>query len=95
MGEYIGKNISNNLNDKYSQIFLDRAKQSATDALKTASKRSIQKTAEASDYLISSTIADKFLKVSKTSPQTNSETVANEHDKENPIEKSRKKSENY
>ena len=95
MGEYIGKNISNNLNDKYSQIFLDRAKQSATDALKTASKRSIQKTAEASGYLISSTIADKFLKVSKTSPQTNSETVANEHDKENPIEKSRKKSENY
>ena len=43
MGKYIGKNISKNLSGKYSQKLLDRAKQSATDALKTTSKRVIQK----------------------------------------------------
>ena len=38
----IGKNISKNLSSKYSQKLLDHAKQSATDLLKTASKRAIQ-----------------------------------------------------
>ena len=33
----IGKNISKNLSSKYSQKLLDHAKQSTTDALKTAS----------------------------------------------------------
>ena len=35
----IGKNISN----KYSQTFVDSARKSAIDAIKTASKREIQK----------------------------------------------------
>ena len=39
MRKNICKNISTNLSGKYSQILLDHAKQSATDALKTASKR--------------------------------------------------------
>ena len=39
MGENIGKNISKILSGKYSQKLLDHAKQSATDAFKTASKR--------------------------------------------------------
>ena len=43
MGRNIGKNISKNLNSKYSQKLLDHAKQSATNALKIASKRTIQK----------------------------------------------------
>ena len=34
--------MSENLSSKYSQKLLDHAKQSATDALKTASKRAIQ-----------------------------------------------------
>ena len=34
-------------NNKYSQKLVDSAKESATDAIKTASKRAIQKTAEA------------------------------------------------
>ena len=38
MRENFGKNISKNVRSKYSQNFLDHAKQSATDALKTASK---------------------------------------------------------
>ena len=41
MGKNIGKNISKNLSGKHSQNFLDHAKQSATDALKTSSKRAI------------------------------------------------------
>ena len=43
MCKNIGKNISKNLSGKYSHKLLDRAKQSATDALKTTSKRVIQK----------------------------------------------------
>ena len=40
-------NIGKNVSGKYSQKLKDRSKQSATDAIKTASKREIQKTAEA------------------------------------------------
>ena len=43
MGENIGKNISKTLSGKYNQNILDHARQSATEALKTASKRAIQK----------------------------------------------------
>ena len=39
----IGKNKNKNLSGKYSQYFCDHAKQSATDALKTFSRRVIQK----------------------------------------------------
>ena len=46
MGRNIGKSISKNLSSKHSQKLIDHAKLSATDALKTASKRGIQKTAE-------------------------------------------------
>ena len=48
----IGKNINKNLSSKYSQKLLDHAKQSATNAFQTLSKRAIQKTAEATDDLI-------------------------------------------
>ena len=53
---------------------LDCAKQSATDAFKTASRKAIQETAEAIDGFIVNKIADKINKVSKTSPQNNSVT---------------------
>ena len=43
MGENIGKIITKNLSGKYSQKLLDHAKQSATDAFKSASKRAMQK----------------------------------------------------
>ena len=67
----IGKIISKNLNCKYSQKFLDHPKQSATDALKTASKRVVQKTAEGTGDLIGNKIAGRITKFSKTSPQNN------------------------
>ena len=47
MSKNIGKNISENVNRKYSQKLFDHSNQSATDALKTASKRGIQKIAAA------------------------------------------------
>ena len=43
MGKNICKYISTNLSSKYSNKFLDHSKESATDVLKTASKRAIQK----------------------------------------------------
>ena len=48
----VGKNINRSLSGKYRQKILDHAKQSATDAFKTSSKRLIQKKAEATGYLI-------------------------------------------
>ena len=82
MGKNIGKNISKKLNSKYSQILLDHAKQSATGVLKTVSKRTIHNTTEANDDLIGNKIADKITRVSKTSPQNNSETSEKEIIKE-------------
>ena len=64
MGKNIGKNIRKNLSGKYSQKLLDHAKNTATDALKTSSKRVIHKTAEATDALIGNKIAKGFTKVS-------------------------------
>ena len=52
MGKNIGKNISKNVSGKYSQKLLGHAKQLTTDALKTTSKRLIQKAAEAISDLI-------------------------------------------
>ena len=53
--------------------FLDRTKQFATGSLKTATKRAIQKTAEATGDLIGNKIADKITRISKILPQNNSE----------------------
>ena len=55
---------------KPSQKSLDYAKQSAADALKTSSKRAIQKTAEK----IGNKITDKMIRASKSSPTNPSET---------------------
>ena len=74
MGKKIGKNISKSLDSKYSQKRLDHAKQSATDAFKTFSKRVIQKRVEATGDLIGNRFADKITRASKTSPKNNLET---------------------
>ena len=55
------------LSNQYSQKHLDSAKISTTDAIKTASNRAIQKTAEATGDLIGSKIADKITSLSKMS----------------------------
>ena len=59
----MGKSLSR----KYGQKRLDSAKKLTKDAIKTASKRAIHKTAEATCDLIGNKIADKMTSVSKKS----------------------------
>ena len=61
------KNLGKHLSNKYSQKLLHAAKNSTTDAIKTAAKRAIQKTAEATGDLIGKNIADKITCVTKKS----------------------------
>ena len=58
------KNMGKSLSSKYSQKLIDSAEKFTTDAIKTASKRAIQKTAEATGDLIGNKIVDKITNVS-------------------------------
>ena len=58
------KNMGKRLSNKYGQKPVNSAKKSTTEAIKSVSKRAIQKTAEATGNLIGNKIADK-LSVSK------------------------------
>ena len=59
--------VAKNMSNKYGQKLADTAKKSATDVTKTASKRAIQKIAEATGGLVGNKIADKITSVSKRS----------------------------
>ena len=59
------KNMGKDLSNKYSQKRLDTAKKYTTDAIKTVSKRAIQKPEEAIGDLIGNKIADKIVSASK------------------------------
>ena len=59
--------FARSMSNKYGKKLVDTAKKSAIDAIKTASKRAIQKTAEATDDLVGNKIADKITSVSKKS----------------------------
>ena len=86
----MGKSLSN----KYGQNLLDSSKKFTTDAIKTASKRAIEKTAEAMGDLIGNKIADKITSASKkksTKELPNDETKE-EEDTEIAIPKKRYKS---
>ena len=65
------KNMGKSLSNKYGQKFLDSAKKCSTDAIKTASKRAIQKTAGVTGDLIGNKTADKITSVSKKSNNNN------------------------
>ena len=77
---FFAKNMGKNLSNKYIKTLLDSAKKSTTDTIKAASKRAIQKTAEATGDLIGNKIADKITSVSKKSTKElpNSETEVDE-----------------
>ena len=62
----MGKILSN----KYGEKLLNSAKQSTIDAIKTASKRAIHKTAEATGDLIRNKVADIIPSVSKKNSAT-------------------------
>ena len=64
------KNIGKDLSNKYGQKRLGSGKESITDAIKTASKKAIQKTTEATGDLIGNKLDDKIISVSKKSPRS-------------------------
>ena len=57
--------FARSMRNKYVKKLVDTPKKSATDAIETASKRAIQKTAEASGDLVGNKIADKITSASK------------------------------
>ena len=65
------KSMGKGLSNKYGQKLPDNTKKSATDAIKTASKRAIQKTAEATGDLIGNKTADKITSVSEKPSNNN------------------------
>ena len=77
------------MSGKYSQKLFDYAKQFATDALKTTSKRAIHKAAEAAGELIWAVI--KLLIELRKSQKLHKEIIQkqfiNDHDKEIPKER--------
>ena len=71
------KNIGKNLSNEYGQKLFDSAKKSTTDAIKSASKRAIGKTAEATGDLVGNKIADKITSISNKSSAEHSKNDAN------------------
>ena len=57
--------FARSMSNKYGKKLVDTAKKSATDAIKTASEKVIQKTAEATGDLVGNKIADKITSLSK------------------------------
>ena len=63
--------FARSMSNKYGQKFVDTAKKSATDAINIASKRAIQKAAEATGDLVGNKTADKTTSVSKKKSNNN------------------------
>ena len=59
--------MDKSLSNKYGQKRLNSAEKTATDSIKTALKRAIQKKAEATSDLIGNKMADKITSASKQS----------------------------
>ena len=78
--------FAKNLSNKYSQKIIDTAKKSATDAIKTASQRAIQKNGKTTGDLVGNKIADKITSISKRSTKKlptvdeNAELIAHKKD---------------
>ena len=65
--------FARSMNNKYGKKLVDTAKKSPTDAIKTASKKAIQKTAEATADLMGNKVADKITSVSKKKSNSNND----------------------
>ena len=65
--------FSRSISNQYGKKLVDTAKKSATDAIKTAFKRAIQKAAEATRDLIGNKIAHKITSVSKKKSNNNND----------------------
>ena len=67
------KNAGKSFSNKHGQKRLDNAKKSTTDAIKTASRRAIQKAAKATGDLIGNKVADKITSVSNKKSKNNND----------------------
>ena len=72
--------FAKSMSNKYGQEFVDTAKKSATDAINIASKRAIQKAAEATGDLVGNKTADKITSVSKRKSNNNNSNNNNNDD---------------
>ena len=70
--------FARSMSNKYGKKLVDTAKISATDAIKTASKGAMQKTAETTGDLTGNKIADKITSVSKKRSNNNNNNNDNE-----------------
>ena len=75
LAKNMGKNISKNLNGKYSPKLLAHTKQSRIDTLIATSRKVVQKAAKVAGNLIGNKNANRITKVSRSSLQNNSETI--------------------
>ena len=75
LAKNMGKNISKNLNGKYSPKLLAHTKQSGIDTLIAISRKVVQKAAKVAGSLIGNKNANRITKVSRSSLQNNSETI--------------------
>ena len=86
------KNMGKSLSNKYGQNLLDSAKKFTTDVIKTASKRAIQKSAEATGDLIGKKISDKITSVSNKKP---TKELPNNDEAEEDVERTTHKKDTY
>ena len=63
--------VAKSMSNKYGKKIVDTTKKSATNAIKTASKRAIQKTTETTGDLICNKIANKITSVSNKKSNNN------------------------
>ena len=68
--EYDFLSFARKFGDKYDKKLMDTATKTVVDAAKTASKRVVQKTAEATGDLISNKIGDKITSLCKPKEKT-------------------------
>ena len=83
------KNIGKNLSNKYSEKVIDSAKKFTTHAIKTTSKRAVQKTAEVTGDLIGNQIVDKKTSISKSPKGFRSKEINSTEEANNEIPKKR------
>ena len=74
--------MSKSLSNKYGQELLDSARKYKADVIKTASKRAIQKTTEATGDLIGNKIADKTTSVSNNTNNNNNDNNNNNNNED-------------
>ena len=65
--------FARSMSNKYGKKLVDTAKKSAADAIKTASKRAIEKSEEATGHLIGNKIVDKTTRVFKKKSNNNND----------------------